>query len=99
MTAPTAIVDYSRPVGWWCPVCGHGHGDWSEPWCGTLAVPVYLPIPEGQRPPAASEVDEAEVVTGFQWGAWWIRPDPQTDSGWHTRITDALIDEITGATE
>lgn len=67
--------------------------------CFAIVIPRYLPIPEGQRPPAASEVEDAEVVTGWQWGGWWIRPNPQTDSGWHTRITDKLIDEITGATE
>lgn len=63
MTDP---IDYSRPVGWWCPVCGM---EWPH-YPHTLthvhqhaAIPRYLPIPEGQRPPSASEVEEAEVVT------------------------------------
>lgn len=51
-----AQIDYSRPVGWWCPVC-EGFRNHAE------SIPVYLPIPEGQRPPSASEVEEAEVVT------------------------------------
>lgn len=55
-------IDYSRPVGWWCPVCDAPvlvfHGDWCLP-----PIPVYLPIPEGQRPLVEDEVSEAEVVT------------------------------------
>lgn len=68
MTTP---IDYSRPVGWWCPVCGYAPaGEWSSLSCGLLAypIPVYLPIPEGQRPPAASEVGEAEVVIAEHYG-------------------------------
>lgn len=77
-------IDYSRPVGWWCPVCGASgkqtgstlldellvHGiircctsGAADEMCFAIVIPVYLPIPEGQRPPAASEVEEAEVVT------------------------------------
>jgi len=75
-----AQIDYSRPVGWWCPVCGNtDHVSSIGPdgrerqrfciqsartgFCFRRAIPRYLPIPEGQRPPAASEVEEAEVVT------------------------------------
>lgn len=77
MTAP---IDYSRPVGWWCPVCGDtvavSVGPYGVPprrfcanvlsgsvFCFRGVIPRYLPIPEGQRPPAVSEVEEAEVVT------------------------------------
>lgn len=79
MTAP---IDYSRPVGWWCPVCfGVDRSGEAVPWCRyrrldvrcmTSLIPVYLPIPEGQRPPAASEVEDAEVVTSYS------APSPST---------------------
>lgn len=69
----TDLIDYSRPVGWWCPVCTRcAQLDRADDLiklgllncCPSLPViPRYLPIPEGQRPPAASEVEEAEVVT------------------------------------
>lgn len=72
MTDP---IDYSRPVGWWCPVCTRcayvGRTDELKLRLGLLnccpslpVIPRYLPIPRGQRPPAASEVEEAEVCTG-----------------------------------
>lgn len=70
MTTP---IDYSRPVGWWCPVCGMERWRYSLIRKHTHApIPCYLPIPEGQRPPAASEVEEAEVVT------WYSSPSPST---------------------
>lgn len=66
-------IDYSRPVGWWCPVC---HMQWPQ-YPNTLirqhqhaVIPVFEPIPEGQRPPAASEVEEAEVVVNG--GDGWV---------------------------
>jgi len=66
MTTP---IDYSRPVGWWCPVCDCGMEACE---CGpyTPLIPRYLPLPEGQRPPAASEVEEAEVVVNG--GDGWV---------------------------
>ena len=74
----TDLIDYSRPVGWWCPVCTRiallpngttavlGSCCFVAPPRGI--IPVYLPIPEGQRPPAASEVEEAEVVIAEHYG-------------------------------
>lgn len=61
MTDP---IDYSRLVGWWCRNTQHDYAleVGGPPWCNEC-IPRYLPIPEGQRPPAASEVEEAEVVT------------------------------------
>ena len=92
-------VDYSRPVGWWCPVC---HMQWAE-YPNTLIrqhqhaiIPRYLPIPEGQRPPAASEVEDAEVVTLN------VSDLACYASGWRSTFTEA-VDEInyivTGSTE
>ena len=82
-------IDYSRPVGWWCPVCRlretnqkhEAHKVW---WCLSGDIPVYLPIPEGQRPLVEDEVatGEAEVVTftipGTADPAWCAPP------GWTT---------------
>ena len=82
----TDSIDYSRPVGWWCPVCGASgkqvgsalhdellvHGivrcctsGAADEMCFAIAIPVYLPIPEGRRPLVEDEVTtgEAEVVT------------------------------------
>lgn len=114
MTDP---IDYSRPVGWWCPVCGASgaiaNKNYAEHYaqgflvcgdgCGSIIRPVYLPIPEGQRPPAASEVEEAEVVTwcGIAYD-WHGRPD-LTRRRWVVSVeTDGVrhINYIvTGATE
>lgn len=75
MTDP---IDYSRPVGWWCPVCpllvtgvvNRHLVDRAVAAHPCTMIPVYLPIPEGQRPPAASEVEEAEVVVNG--GDGWV---------------------------
>lgn len=73
MTDP---IDYSRPVGWWCPVC---HMQWAE-WPNTLIrqhthaiIPVYLPLPVPE-PVEVDEVEtgEAEVVTSYS------APSPST---------------------
>lgn len=94
-------IDYSRPVGWWCPVCG------STIWFGSChgepCVPVYLPIPEGQRPLVDDEVESAEVVTwcGIAYD-WHSRPD-HTFKRWVVSVeTDAerhINYIVTGATE
>lgn len=107
MTDP---LDYSRPVGWWCPVCGATRDVFQacpSKWSGLCTrIPRYIPIPEGQRPPAASEVEEAEVVTfsipGTADPAWCAPP------GWTTfqdtaediyEIVVGVKSFITGATE
>lgn len=103
MSGPTAIVDYSRPVGWWCRRTCHDYTlEEGGPPCNAC-IPVFLPIPEGQRPPAASEVEEAEVVTwcGIAYD-WHGRPD-LTRRRWVVSVeTDGVrhINYIvTGATE
>ena len=109
-------IDYSRPVGWWCPVC---HMQWPQ-YPNTLirqhqhaVIPVFEPIPEGQRPPAASEVEEAEVVTvrgDFgNWAVWsmghtgdWPHAsDWREDADVINRIAQASARAriVTGATE
>ena len=65
--ASSEAVDYSRPVGWWCPVCGSA--TWFGSCHGEPCIPVYLPIPKGQRPLVEDEVESAEVVT-------WTSPNP-----------------------
>lgn len=59
-----AQIDYSRPVGWWClEIADYRiHPDTGP--C-KRCIPVFLPIPEGQRPLVEDEVTtgEAEVVT------------------------------------
>jgi hypothetical protein len=63
MTEPNDPIDYSRPVGWWCPVCG------SYLWLGSChdepCIPVYIPLPTPE-PVEVDEVEtgEAEVVSG-----------------------------------
>lgn len=70
-----AQIDYSRPVGWWCARSRRVYADLVHHLdncparvaeIGTFRplIPVYLPIPEGQRPPAASEVEDAKIATG-----------------------------------
>lgn len=45
------MTDYSKPVGWWCPECGHTEPErWTQTLCGetdrpTTAIPIYLPLP------------------------------------------------------
>lgn len=73
MTDP---IDYSRPVGWWCPVCGYARaGKWASLDCDLLAypIPVYLPLPTPE-PVEVDEVEtgEAEVVTFVVGGMVWI---------------------------
>ena len=78
MTDP---IDYSRPVGWWCPRSGCVFADvvhhldncpkrLDEIGTARPLVPVYLPIPEGQRPLVedinriAQASARARIVTG-----------------------------------
>ncbi len=65
-------IDYSRPAGWWCIACGMEWAPWPDylvrQYCRNrlgvcVCIPVYLPIPEGQRPLVEDEVEGAEVVT------------------------------------
>jgi hypothetical protein len=65
------LIDYSRPVGWWCPVCDQTMVEdkyvscLSPGWpCNGAAIPVYLPLPTPE-PVEVDEVEtgEAEVVT------------------------------------
>lgn len=105
MTAP---IDYSRPVGWWCPVCTRcALLDRADDLiklgllncCPSLPViPRYLPIPEGQRPLVEDEVEEAEVVTVNVGGIIdWLNSD---GTRWTTDPTVEHINYIvTGATE
>lgn len=123
MSGPTAIVDYSRPVGWWCPVCGDtvavSVGPYGVPprrfcanvlsgsvFCFRGVIPRYLPIPDGQRPPAASEVEEAEVVTftipGTADPAWCAPPGWTTFKDTAEEIYEIVVGVkafVTGATE
>jgi hypothetical protein len=78
MTDP---IDYSRPVGWWCPVCDQTMGEdkfvscLSPGWpCNGAAIPVYLPLPTPE-PVEVDEVEtgEAEVVTFECVGSVWLR--------------------------
>jgi hypothetical protein len=71
--ASGAPVDYSRPVGWWCPVCGMTNATSIGPdgrgakrfcimsartgFCFRRAIPVYMPLPT----PEPVEVDEVET--------------------------------------
>jgi hypothetical protein len=72
-------IDYSRPVGWWCPVCQlretsqryDAHRFWL---CLSGVIPVYLPLPTPE-PVEVDEVEtgEAEVVTvGNGRGSWAV---------------------------
>lgn len=92
MTTP---IDYSRPVGWWCPVDDYEIDPANEDPCDRC-IPVYLPIPEGQRPLVEDEVEDAEVVTLN------VSDLACYASGWRSTFTEA-VDEInyivTGATE
>jgi hypothetical protein len=67
MTEPTDPIDYSRPVGWWCPTDGRTHDLDAYP-C-KHCIPVYLPLPTPE-PIEVDEVEtgEAEVVT---WTSPW----------------------------
>lgn len=64
--------NYSRPVGWWCPRCDvvfTRAGPTEAISCHHCKsglcdhVPVFEPIPEGQRPLVEDEAESAEVVT------------------------------------
>lgn len=106
MSGPTAIVDYSRPVGWWCRRTCHDYTlEEGGPPCNAC-IPRYLPIPEGQRPPAASEVEEAEVVTftipGTADPAWCAPPGWTTFKDTAEEIYEIVVGVkafVTGATE
>ena len=86
MTDTIEPIDYSRPVGWWCPVCGFAPmGKWTRLECDLLAypIPIYLPLPT----PEPVEVDEVETVdvvvtTGTlgQWVVW----SAENDEWWPT---------------
>jgi hypothetical protein len=70
MTEPNDPIDYSRPVGWWCPVCGHtSRNTHPRCWARQQIIPVYLPLPTPE-PVEVDEVEtgEAEVVT---WTSPW----------------------------
>lgn len=66
------MIDYSKPIGWWCPECIvtpvlRGDGDvcalTHQAHCKVAeAVPVFDVIPEGDRP-EAEEPDEGDVCT------------------------------------
>ena len=99
-------IDYLRPVGWWCPVCGM---EWPR-YPHTLthvhqhaAIPRYLPIPEGQRPPAASEVEDAEVGTAAALGRsiYWgpIVNDFRQRRHTYNPTAEEIRFIVTGATE
>ncbi len=73
----TTEINYSRPVGWWCPVSQSSTDD-CAPDC-PCAIPVFLPLPTPE-PVDVDEVEtgEAEVCTirgGL--GTWqaWSCPD------------------------
>ena len=103
MTDPTAAVDYSRPVGWWCTYCEEDGPCFRERTCismGCKSIPVYLPIPEGQRPLVEDEVTtgEAEVVTdsiGWHWSQGRAA-GPQATAANATKHINYIV---TGATE
>lgn len=106
MTTP---IDYSRPVGWWCAYCGNGTvGAFHTVMCPHpgVHVPRFLPIPEGQRPPAASGVEEAEIATstGGAWVTWYGigskgRMVYRADCSWNYTLDTEHIERVTGATE
>lgn len=116
MTDP---IDYSRPVGWWCPVCCNTDHVCSigpdgrerirfciqsarTGFCFRRAIPRYLPIPEGQRPPAASEVEDAEVVTwatDFGLNVWGTADWNFFRLRWDTGPAPDINYIVTGATE
>lgn len=93
MTDP---IDYSRPVGWWCLHCDeHFPCERVRMWLPMACklIPVYLPIPEGQRPLVEDEVTtgEAEVCTGsLSDGSpcCWVTVDAvyAPDNGWLASI-------------
>jgi hypothetical protein len=64
----TTTKDYGAVVGWWCPVCRIKDAAARDATgavmpmgcCGRRCIPVYEPIPAGQRP-EAEEPDEDTV--------------------------------------
>lgn len=91
-------IDYSRPVGWWCPVDDYEIDPATEEPC-SRCIPVYLPLPT----PEPVEVDEVE--TGDAEVVTWTPPkmnEPSfsTPFGW-TTFSDSVeeIQKICTATD
>lgn len=105
MTDP---IDYSRPVGWWCTYCEEDGPCFREQTCismGCKKIPVFLPIPKGQRPLVEDEVESAEVVTyrsTFGELVWCRGQKPRrpllTSANWVPTVFEINY-IVTGATE
>jgi hypothetical protein len=79
-------IDYSRPVGWWCPVCDcswSAHTHTLTHLHQGAVIPRYLPLPTPE-PVEVDEVEtgEAEVVTMFSSGEWWYACPDGSFSRW-----------------
>jgi len=56
------MTDYGKPIGWWCPACKRQHRPWGSGANCPALIPVYAPIPEGQRPEADEPDDETVTI-------------------------------------